>query len=168
MSRRLTTESLILEPMDERHFIPLAKLRADPEVMKFRYGGAESEEQTRKELQSYIRCWRDNGFGIWALLDKSANSFLGEGGLFNRGDGRGVALRFAFVKSAWGRGLAGELTAAALEFGFSNCELSRIVGVAQADNIASRRVMERAGMVRQNNFENNGVRLVLYAMERPR
>ena len=167
MARRLTTERMILEPMDERHFEFLARLRADPEVMKFRYGGPESEERTGADLQEYRRTWENHEFGVWALLDKATGTFLGEGGLFIREDGRGIALRFAFFQFAWGQGLASEFVAAALEYGFSEVGLPRIVAVAQEANSASRRVMEKAGLVLEDTFENQGVRLVLYAIQRP-
>ncbi len=152
-----------LEPMEARHFDLLARLRSDPEVMKNRYAGAEPPEQTRAVLEEYVQCWRDHGLGMWALFESGTGKFLGEGGLRQREEEREIELRFGLVPTAWGKGFAVELVGAALEFAFAEAGLSRVVAVTRKVNLASQRVLEKAGLTLEREFENNGVPLLLYA-----
>jgi RimJ/RimL family protein N-acetyltransferase len=52
----------------------------------------------------------------------------------------------------WGQGLATEGARAALRYGFEVVGLERIISTARADNAASRRVMEKCGLVFQEEF----------------
>jgi Acetyltransferase (GNAT) domain len=58
--------------------------------------------------------------------------------------------------SVWGRGLATEGGRAALRYGFEVVGLERIISVARADNVASRRVMEKCGLVFQEEVTHRG------------
>ena len=53
---------------------------------------------------------------------------------------------FVLRQDTWGEGLGRELLTTLIGFGFRELGLRRIFGVAHPDNIASMRVMERAGM----------------------
>jgi ribosomal-protein-alanine N-acetyltransferase len=68
--------------------------------------------------------------------------------------------------SVWGRGLATEGGRAALRYGFEVVGLERIISVARADNVASRRVMEKCGLVFQEEVTHRGALVVWYAIDR--
>lgn len=142
----IETERLRLEPIDEAHFEDLAALRGDPRLMATMKGGAETREQTQATLAGYRATWRAHGFGIWAVLDRRDGSFLGECGFWLRDDGLGVALRFALIEAAQGRGMAREAAAAALAYGFEEAGLEEIVAVAQHGNEGSHRILRGFGM----------------------
>jgi RimJ/RimL family protein N-acetyltransferase len=55
-------------------------------------------------------------------------------------------LVYALARAAWGRGLATEAARAALTYAFAVVGLPRVVAFARAENVASRRVLEKAGM----------------------
>ena len=46
----------------------------------------------------------------------------------------------------WGRGYTTEGARAALQFGFERFELEQIIGLVHPENIASQRVLEKAGL----------------------
>jgi ribosomal-protein-alanine N-acetyltransferase len=54
----------------------------------------------------------------------------------------------------------------ALRDAFERVRLSRIVSIAMPENIASTRIMQKLGLEFDSEFENEGVRLVKYAIER--
>jgi RimJ/RimL family protein N-acetyltransferase len=66
----------------------------------------------------------------------------------------------------WGRGLATEGARAALAYGFEVVGLERIISTARADNAASRRVMDKCGLVFQEEFTHKGVLVAWYAIDR--
>jgi [ribosomal protein S5]-alanine N-acetyltransferase len=64
-----------------------------------------------------------------------------------------------------GQGLATEGARAALRHGFEVVGLERIISTARADNVASRRVMEKRGLVFQEEFTQKGALVAWYAID---
>jgi hypothetical protein len=67
---------------------------------------------------------------------------------------------------AWGQGLATEGARAALAYGFEAVGLERIISTARADNAASRRVMDKCGLVFQKEFTHKRALVARYAINR--
>jgi ribosomal-protein-alanine N-acetyltransferase len=59
-------------------------------------------------------------------------------------------------ESYWGRGLATQAAKALLEYGFCTVGLANIDSGASAENLASKRVMEKIGMTYVGTDENGG------------
>jgi len=53
---------------------------------------------------------------------------------------------YVVARREWGRGLATEALRRVIEFGFSFPQVKRVWGVCDIDNLASARVMEKAGL----------------------
>jgi len=88
------------------------------------------------------------GFGFWAAIEKATGDFLG---WFHfrppEGAGPEVAeLGYRLRKSAWGKGYATEASRALIRKGFTELGVQRVVASTYQDNLASRRVMEKAGL----------------------
>jgi RimJ/RimL family protein N-acetyltransferase len=66
----------------------------------------------------------------------------------------------------WGRGLATEGGRAAVRHGVEVVGLERIISAARADHAASRRVMEKCGLVFQEEFTHKGALVAWYAIDR--
>jgi RimJ/RimL family protein N-acetyltransferase len=49
-------------------------------------------------------------------------------------------------RAHWGNGLASEGADAALQFAFHEVDIDRVIGIYNAENVASGRVMEKIGM----------------------
>ncbi len=56
-----------------------------------------------------------------------------------------VDLGYRFFKDYWGRGLATEAARATLAYGVETLQLQRIIGIADVENRASIRVLEKVG-----------------------
>ncbi len=61
-------------------------------------------------------------------------------------------LGYALARPLWGRGLTTEAARAAVAHGFAACALERVSALADAENAASWRVMEKLGMRREGHF----------------
>jgi RimJ/RimL family protein N-acetyltransferase len=72
------------------------------------------------------------------------------------------------VPEPWGEGLATELARASAEVAFGPLELEQIVAFATPDNVASRRVMEKAGFGYDRYIMHVGMRHVLSRLRRSR
>ena len=140
----------------------LQALKADPRVFAIMLGGVRSPMQTADELSADMAFWAEHGYGIWAVRDTERGRFLGMTGMMDRPDGRGVALRFAFLPEVQGRGLGREAAAAALRFGHDRAGLVRIIAVARESNLTSRTLLGGIGMVECDEFTREGHRMLVY------
>jgi RimJ/RimL family protein N-acetyltransferase len=98
---------------------------------------------------------------MWAVR-ALRGKFVGVVALMHRPDGRGVALRFAFLPDVRGLGLASEAAGAALNYGHETVGLLRIVAVAREDNFASRAVLGGVGMSHSGEFYRGGNLMYIY------
>jgi len=120
----------------------------DDEAMRFIPRGASpSVERTRGSIERFIRHERDHGFALWAVELKESGELIGDSGLFLvEGVGPEVEVAYHFGKAWWGQGYATEAARACLDFGFRECGLTEIIAICYPEHVASRRVMEKAGM----------------------
>ncbi|MFT7589299.1 MAG: ribosomal-protein-alanine N-acetyltransferase [Limisphaerales bacterium] len=58
---------------------------------------------------------------------------------------------YRFHKAYWGKGYATECTRRLLEYGFTELQLNKVVAVSNPENIASHRVLLKAGLERNGN-----------------
>lgn len=90
-----------------------------------------------------------HGFGDWTIYEKeNPDTVIGFGGIFaSHFDGQLTNnLGYRFDPAAWGKGYATELSRRAIRFGFDDIGLDEIVGVVRENHVASRRVLEKAGL----------------------
>jgi ribosomal-protein-alanine N-acetyltransferase len=139
---------------------------SDIRIQRWLFGNVSTEQESRERHARWMQGWRDAGFGFWIFRD-DAGTIVGHGGIFRspREEGE-VEVGYALKPAYWGRGFATEITRLALKVGFEDVGLRRIIGIAQASNVASRRVMEKCGMVFETDLPSfDGVAGVRYAME---
>lgn len=147
----LTTDRLILEPYAEHHLDAMAEMFGDPEVTAFTYLGKQDREGTARVLAGYMRFHREQGFGMFAVLDRITGAYLGEAGLFVPpvvASDRYLALRYALSRAAWGKGYATEASGAVIEDAFGRLGKPAIIAGVVPHNLASMRVMDRLHFAR--------------------
>ena len=119
----------------------------DDEVGKWFPGGkGYTSEQAARSLSSILEHWERHGFGIWGVTLKEDGILLGRCGLNLIAETSEVEVDFAVASNFWRRGFATEAAKAALIYGFQILNLERIIALSKPENLASRRVMEKAGM----------------------
>jgi RimJ/RimL family protein N-acetyltransferase len=153
----LETEHLILRKFAEADVDNLVELDSDPDVMHFVTGGRPTprEEILTDFLPAFLSYYeRFSGYGFWAAVEKPAGEFLGwfhfrpaEGG--SPGE---VELGYRLRKSAWGKGYATEGSRALIRKGFTELGVQRVLAETMAVHLASRRVMEKAGLTLTRTF----------------
>jgi ribosomal-protein-alanine N-acetyltransferase len=122
----------------------LYRLNSDSEVIRYTGDSPFASEQEAHNFVLGYDKYRIDGFGRWAVINKSNQEFLGWSGL-NR-IGAEIDLGYRFFRSAWGQGFATEAAQACLDYGFRRLGLSRIIARALPENIGSWRVLEKVGM----------------------
>ena len=153
----LETEHLVLRRFTEADVDNLLDLDGDPEVMRFLTGGKSTprdvvESKTLPRFLDYYE--RSERFGFWAAIEKSTGKFVGWFE-FRPPEGGGpeeVDLGYRLSRSAWGKGYATEGSRALIRKGFTELGVRRVVAETMAVNVASRRVMEKAGLTHVRTF----------------
>ncbi len=85
-----------------------------------------------------------------AIVDRSRNEFIGMIEL--RVSIHGIELGYALQKSSWGSGFMTEAIRGAADWAFSSEDVHRVWAYVDVANVASRRVLEKAGMAREGHL----------------
>lgn len=105
--------------------------------------------------------------GMWGIFDDSGE-FIG-GCLLRpfHGDPTLFEIGYSIERRYWGQGLATEMVEALVAYGFTTPDISAIVAITELPNIASQRVLEKAGFIRgENIFEEDGLELAFFKLTR--
>ena len=162
---RIETRRLRAERLQPRHFLSLLSMHQDPRTMQT-LGGLRGHEETRLYLRQNLDHWRRWGHGIWILRERRSGRTLGRAGIrFGEleGDGR-AALSYALSSEVWGEGLGTEIARALVQVAQRDLGLAEIIAAAYPHNVASRRVMEKAGLTFEREVMHAGERHVLYSL----
>lgn len=165
-----TTERLFAQPLSEHDFADLSRMHHDPQVMKtlapanHPNGGMLSDEETRQLLARDAAHWERYGYGLWAFRAKADRHFVGRCGLrhVHIDDTEEVELAYALVAEDWGKGLATEIAEALVRIGFKQIGLASIVCFTLTTNLASQRVMQKAGFHYERDFMRASLPHVFY------
>ena len=98
-------------------------------------------------ITDYRRHQHEHGFAFWAVMDRGSGELIGDAGL--EVTAYGVELGYTLARDAWGRGLATEAAQLCVDAAFGPLDIPRLVAVADVENPASARVLEKLGFLRQ-------------------
>jgi len=90
--------------------------------------------------------YRTRGYGMFALEERDTGGVAGFIGLVHPGGQEEAEVKYALLRSRWGRGLATEAVRALLSYGWEAHRIRRVIATVAPANVASRRVLARAGM----------------------
>lgn len=117
-------------------------------------------------IQRKLDHWHRRGYGQWAVCPKGSRQFLGYCGLRFLPDTEEIELLYGIDRAYWGRGLTSEAAKASVRFGFQEAGVTRIMALANPENAASRRVMQKAGLTYERNAVYFGMECAYYALNR--
>jgi RimJ/RimL family protein N-acetyltransferase len=116
--------------------------------------------------------WREHGFGLWLAEDRATRTIAGWCGpahpLFVPQLADDVEIAWTLRRPFWGRGLAAEGAAAAVDAAFAHLELERVIALVDATNGRSQRLAARLGMRQVGTVEHPEARVPVgvYALSR--
>ncbi len=163
---------LLLRGWRDEDLEPYARLCADAAVMRYIGGGAPlTREESRAQISRFVRHWEERGFGLWAIEHRASGAFVGFVGLVHQDewseDEHKTEVGWRLDPAYWGWGLATEGAVASVRYGFEELGLERIISIIQPENMASRRVAEKAGLSLRGETRWQGNDVVWYAVDCP-
>ncbi len=157
------TERLLLRRPLRADLDFLVDLFSRPELVAHRPDPTpDTPEQSAARLERDVEHWERHGFGRWAA--EADGGLIGFGGVTISADFEGLNLSYHLHPESWGRGYATELVEHALRAAFGPLRAFRVVGLARPANPASRRVLERCGLVFERDVMLHGASMGLYAI----
>jgi ribosomal-protein-alanine N-acetyltransferase len=162
----LETRRLILREMTEADDEHLLALGRNPNVTRYIVG--EPPLTTRQEalavLHERVFPQYVHGLGRWACIEKSGGAFIGWCGVKHIPEDGEYDLGYRFLEEHWGKGYATEAASAVCDFARRQLQGKRVVGKAMLDNRASRRVLEKIGLVYEGEIEEEGCQVAVYVL----
>lgn len=174
----IRTGRLLLRPWLDEDFQSFAALNGDSRVMEF-FPAVLDRDQSNALTKEIQRRIDEQGWGFWAVEIPGEARFIGFTGLNKLGKdlpfAPGVEIGWRLARDFWGKGYASEAAQAALQTGFRELGLQEIVAFTAIQNLRSRAVMSRIGMVFEGEiFEHPGIapghplrKHVLYRKQNP-
>ena len=153
-----------LRPVSMEDVGDLHRLWTGPQVRRFFWDDEVIPHQRAgAAVREAVADFGRHGFGLWiSERRRGGGDPRGFYGLRHLDDGPEVEILYGISPPEWGRGFATEVALAVLRYGFERAGLARVLGVADAGNLASRRVLEKISMTFQGYVVNEGRREARY------
>jgi len=143
----LETERTFLREMNQNDFSDLCIIMQDIDVM-YAYEHSFSNEEVSSWLNKNIDRYKEDGYGLWAVIHKEKNVFLGQCGLTIQkiNEKKYLEIGYLFKKEYWHKGYATEAAIGCKEYAFSKLNANKVFSIIRNTNIASQNVAKRIGM----------------------
>ncbi len=138
----IVTPRLLLRPLadsDSADFISLFSF--DPPAV-----AAVSAEPLLSLFSAYRRAFDEQGWGMFAVIDRREKKFIGICGLIEDHMFSAAELTVHLIASAQDKGYATEAAMQIIQRAFSEWNISRIVASTSPENTAAIEVMKKIGM----------------------
>jgi len=162
MKLELDTERLRLTPFVADDLDLALEMWTDPEVVKY-ICDPMTEAEIRQEMPNSIKRGGNGGIGIWCIADRRTGEKLGDAYLLplpideddtdfslvvmGQMPDAEIEIGYFLKRSAWGRGYATEVCKRLLQFAFQELPLNEVVASIDEDNVASKKVLKKSGLI---------------------
>ncbi len=153
----LETERLLLRRVSESDANEVMELRGNPETMKF---VPRPLVTNREEALAHITMIEDkivNNIGInWAITVKGNPKLIGIIGHYKiQPENHRCEIGYMILPQYNGQGIVTEAVKALLIYGFDDLQMHSIEAVIDPSNLASARVLQKSGFVKEAHFIEN-------------
>ncbi|TVZ52718.1 GNAT family N-acetyltransferase [Dokdonia sp. Hel_I_53] len=161
MIYHIETPRLILREIRIQDTGSMYKLDSDPLVHKYLGNKPITCMGKARENVDYIRMqYEKYNVGRWATIEKSSGKFIGWSGLkmnfetSMNGHLDFYDIGYRFMPAFWGKGYATEASLAARNYFFEKYPSETLYGLAEEDNLASCRILQKIGLERKSTFKH--------------
>jgi RimJ/RimL family protein N-acetyltransferase len=157
---KVGTQRLILCRLRVGDGSAMFAVHGDPATNLYNPAGPHPDVATSEEmLRQCLQHWQVYGFGYWAVRLPQEENIIGFGGVehvvWRHRDV--LNLYYRFTPGAWGKGYATELARTAVALAREHLPPWPVIARTRAENIASIRTAERAGLLRRSDLDTEHV-----------
>jgi [ribosomal protein S5]-alanine N-acetyltransferase len=124
---------------------------------------------TDEQYQQFLRLKLEQirtGIGYhWAIWLKEDGSFIGAVNLNPIGNSDRMQIGCQLKRARWGQGFASELMERVVDFALLEAGITPIYGVFEADNVVSRRLMEKLGFTLVEKRADQGLDIEIHCRD---
>ena len=162
----LETSRLILRPFRNEDIGRLAELMANRDFMRFSLG-PYTRQQTQTLLQKFL-AWNQAGLpSQFAVVLRENNDVLGYCGFLHHAEmPNEVEIGYRLDPAHWNRGLVTEAARTVRDYAFVALKLPRVISLIHPENIPSRRVAEKIGLIPEKEITFRGFPTTVFALSR--
>ena len=155
----LPTARLRLRPVTSDDADALFALHSNAHVLRYWDSPPWTEPERAERFIAACRQIAEEGSGARLAIDRAADgAFIGWCGLTRWNPVfRSASMGYCLDDAAWGHGYATEAARAVLQWGFDSLDLNRVQAETDTRNVASARVLEKLGFVREGTFREDCV-----------
>lgn len=155
----LHTERLLLRPFTVADAEPLFALQSNADVLRYWDAPPWNEPSRATRFLEGCRRMADEGTGARLVIERAdGGAFAGWCGLIGWDtEHRSAGVTYVLDKRFWGQGFATEAVRALLQWAFGALDLNRVQTETDTRNLASARVLEKLGFVREGTLREDCV-----------
>lgn len=147
MSYTLETDRLTLLPFSLEEVEILHRTFTDPFVREYLWDNQIiSREQTEEILQTNEEHFKQDHWGLWKIIVKEDQSYLGFAGLWFFFDEEQPQLLYGLLPEQTKNGFATEAAQTVLDYAFTQLHFPYLVAACNSPHQASKKLCERLGM----------------------
>jgi RimJ/RimL family protein N-acetyltransferase len=163
MNYLFETKRLKVRELNEHDETDMAQILMNRRWMQY-YEKVFQEIDVKRWIMKNRERYKANGFGLWAVIRKEDNAFLGDCGVtLQQIDGELLPEIGFHIKEAYCRqGYATEAAQGALQYVRETYEIERIYSYCRKDNIPSQGVMKKLGLQFVKAYKDGDKEVVVY------
>lgn len=145
----LETDRLLLRKMKVQDFEDMYEYAKNDNVTKYLLWNSHRDLKYTRDYLAYVQSqYKTGSFYDWALTDKATGKMIGTCGFAKLDfDNNSAEIGYVINPAFWNKGYATEAVLRVIKFAFYELNLHRVEARYIVGNEASRRVMEKCGMV---------------------
>ncbi|WP_067436676.1 GNAT family N-acetyltransferase [Nocardioides jensenii] len=155
----LSTDRLLLRPFRDGDAAALFAMHGNAHVLRYWDSPPWTEPSRAQRFLAACRQMADEGTGARVAMERVEDgSFVGWCSLSRwNPDHRTASLGYCLDAPGWGHGYATEAARAVLSWAFDTLDLNRVQAETDTRNVASARVLEKLGFVREGTLREDCV-----------
>ncbi len=162
------TDRLILRELEPGDTDAMFDFIGDPEAMRY-FPSVGTREDAAAFIERNRQRYRIFGYGLWAVVLRESGEVLGDCGptWHEIQDELQLEVGYHFRRKFWGHGYASEAARAVVRWCFENVQVEHLISLIRPENLPSRRVAERNGMLPRASVRWHGFEHLVYRIDRP-
>ncbi len=161
------TERLRVRHFNDADIDNYFALQGNPQVMQYIRAPRTSKESDSFFNEKIIPSSKEDFKGYWAVEKKDSREFIGCFVIIPLPDEPDkTQLGYSFLPDHWGNGYATEVTRKGVDYFHNRTPLTEIFGVTETANIASQKVLQKAGFNFKKFSLEHGKELTIFIIEK--